>query len=191
MSEETIRYWVSRFRSLKDWTVSYDPVAEYKGQCAINEKEKSATIYDWGNLCPMASDYFLHEVLHIAYRASKCLGRNGEEEFVQDQCALISLVVPVGQGENKMEPLENQLFKWKEWDGDHECMVYYNPVLKVQIGKHPAGTKFDSASILFDKGVLQLENYGPEIVEGHVRRREAIYTAEYKLNLTVGEVIKE
>lgn len=86
-----------------------------------------------------------------------------------------------------MEPLENQLFAWKNWDGDHECMIYYNPVLKVQIGKHPVGTKFDCATILFDKGVLQLFNNGP-MVDGYAARN---YVAEYKLNLTVGEVISE
>lgn len=87
--------------------------------------------------------------------------------------------------------LETQLFSWAGWDGDHECMIYYDPILKVQIGKHPPGTKFDNAVILFDKSILQLQNFGPEIVEGHNKFRKSIYHAEYNLKLCVGETITE
>lgn len=87
--------------------------------------------------------------------------------------------------------LETQLFSWSGWDGDHECMIYYDPILKVQIGKHPAGTKFDNAVILFDKSVLQLQNFGPEIVEGDHKVRHAIYNAEYNLKLSVDKTITE
>ncbi len=86
--------------------------------------------------------------------------------------------------------LETQLFSWAGWDGDQECMTFYEPILKVQVGKFPPGTKFDSATIL-SEGKVQFCNYGPEIVEGHVKRREIAYTAEYKLNLSVGETIRE
>ena len=85
------------------------------------------------------------------------------------------------------ETLETQLFNWDGWDGDHECMTYYNPILKVQIGKHPPGTKFDSATILFDKGVLQLANHGP-MVNGH---GEVIPAGEYNLKLSVAETLSE
>lgn len=88
----------------------------------------------------------------------------------------------------KREPLESQLFAWKDWDGDHECMVYYNPVLKVQIGKHPVGTKFDHATILFDKGILQLENHGEFDDKGHA---DIAYCAKYTLNLTIEGTIQE
>lgn len=87
--------------------------------------------------------------------------------------------------------MEKQLFDWDGWDGDQECMTFYNPVLKVRIGKHSVGIKFDSATILFAKSKLQLQNYGPEIVEGHNCRREVVYTAEYDLKLSVGSVINE
>lgn len=87
--------------------------------------------------------------------------------------------------------LESQLFSWGGWDGDHECMVFYNPILKVQIGKFPAGTKFDNATILFDRGVLQLQRMGPEKTDGHHKYCEIEYTAEYKLNLSVGNTISE
>ncbi len=35
------------------------------------------------------------------------------------------------------QTIECQIFDWEEWDGDIECMIFYNPVLKVQVGKHP------------------------------------------------------
>ncbi len=76
--------------------------------------------------------------------------------------------------------LETQLFSWDGWDGDHECMIFYKPILKVQIGKYPPGTKFDSATILFDKSILQFYDATGEKP-----------LAEYKLNLTVGETISE
>ncbi len=87
--------------------------------------------------------------------------------------------------------IETQLFSWTDWDGDQECMVFYNPILKTKIGKHERDTKFDSATILWNESKLQFQNFGPEIVEGHVRRREAIYTAEYELKLSVGKVLSE
>lgn len=83
--------------------------------------------------------------------------------------------------------IETQLFSWRGWDGDHECMTYYNPILKVQIGKYPPGTKFDSATILFDKGILQLTDHGP-MVNGV---GACIARGEYKLHLSVGETISE
>jgi hypothetical protein len=85
---EEIDYWVSKFRTLVGWNISYDPDAEYKGQCAVSDKDKSATIYGWSDSVPLEPDYFLHEILHIAYRASKMLGREGEELFIQDLCAI-------------------------------------------------------------------------------------------------------
>jgi hypothetical protein len=78
--------------------------------------------------------------------------------------------------------LETQLFSWQGWDGDQECMTFYKPILKVQIGKHPVGTQFDSATILWTEGKLQLQNHGP-FVNG---RAETIYTADFKLHLSVG-----
>lgn len=83
--------------------------------------------------------------------------------------------------------LETQLFSWDGWDGDQECMTFYDPILKVQIGKHPPGTKFDCATILWIKGKLQLINHGP-VVDGHA---DSIYTAEYNLKLTVADTISE
>jgi len=79
-----------QFRVLDGWKISYDPDPKYKGECAINLDTKSAGVYGWP-VCggPMPSDYPLHEVLHIAYRAAVEAGREGEELFVQDLCRLI------------------------------------------------------------------------------------------------------
>ncbi len=83
--------------------------------------------------------------------------------------------------------MENQLFSWNGWDGDMECMIFYNPILKVQIGKHTAGTKFDSAVVMFDKGILQFTNFGP-MVDNYA---PVSYEAEYNLKLSVADTIKE
>lgn len=80
--------WVSKFRVLEGWKVEFDDNAPYKGQCTINEETKRATVYGWGNLRPCPPDYLFHEVLHIAFKAAKKAGREGEELFVQDLCCL-------------------------------------------------------------------------------------------------------
>lgn len=85
------------------------------------------------------------------------------------------------------DTLENQLFSWQGWDGDQECQMFYKPILKVQIGKHPAGTQFDCATMLWINGKLQLQNFGP-MVDGHA---EVVYTAEYNLKLSVGDTLSE
>jgi len=87
---------IKRFRILDDWTIKYDTQNEYKGQCSVSEKRKLAVIYDWGSR-GRPKDYFLHEVLHIVFRAvmysrkvDKYLcGRENEEISVQDLCIYI------------------------------------------------------------------------------------------------------
>jgi hypothetical protein len=90
------------------------------------------------------------------------------------------------------ESLECQLFSWTGWDGDPECLTFYEPILKVQIGKYPPGTKFDLATILFDKSLLQFDNTGEWEVDEKGRKTHAdnIPMGVYKLNLSVGEEIK-
>jgi hypothetical protein len=46
-----------------------------------------------------------------------------------------------------MKTIETELFDWDGWDGEPECMTFYNPVLKVDIGKWSAGSQFDYAII--------------------------------------------
>lgn len=69
--------------------------------------------------------------------------------------------------------MEKQLFDWFGWDGDHECMTFYDVTLKIQIGSHEPGTKFNHAFIMWQEGILQL----PGVVDQG-------YT-DYKLNLSV------
>lgn len=87
--KEEIKRICSLFRVLKDWTVCYDEECDYKGQCNVGEVNKLATIYAWGDLSPCAPDYLFHEVLHIAFRAAKAQGRDGEELFIQDICKVV------------------------------------------------------------------------------------------------------
>ncbi|MDE2100907.1 MAG: hypothetical protein KGL39_26915 [Patescibacteria group bacterium] len=79
---------ISKFRILWDWKIKYNGRAKYKGQCNVNEENKRAIIYGWGNEVPYPADYLFHEVLHIAFRAAKAGGREGEEIFVQDLCVI-------------------------------------------------------------------------------------------------------
>lgn len=78
--------------------------------------------------------------------------------------------------------MERELFSWTAWDGDAECMIFYNPLLKTQIGKYPAHTQFDEAIILqIEKGhgILQFIN------------KRNILMGEYKLHYRVGETVSE
>jgi hypothetical protein len=78
--------------------------------------------------------------------------------------------------------IEQQLFDSNGWDGDYEDIIYYNPVLKVQIGKYPPGSKFDDAIINFHDGTLQLTNQ---------RGLNLVVMGEYSLHLIVGETLSE
>jgi hypothetical protein len=98
--------------------------------------------------------------------------------------------VPIG--EQMTETLEDQVFEWDGWDGDHECMIYYKVILKVQVGKYLPGTPFDSATIMFDTGILQLVNHGECTTDANgCIIAPVTVMGEYKLNLTVGDTIKE
>ncbi len=87
--------------------------------------------------------------------------------------------------------MERELFDWEGWDGETDCMTFYEPVLKVQIGDYPPGTKFDHAVLLHKEGygILQLCNLG----EKHVEDRHVWYDtkleAEFKIHYRVGEKI--
>ena len=81
--------------------------------------------------------------------------------------------------------METELFSWTSWDGEPDCMCFYNPVLKIRIGEYEPGTKFDCAFILQHTtnhlGVLQLFN--------KIDAERGVPTAEYKLHYVVGEKI--
>lgn len=74
--------------------------------------------------------------------------------------------------------MERELFDYDGWDGDPECMIFYSPTLKVQIGTYAPGTKFQSAAIT----QLEKEDYGKlEFYE------EEKVVATFKLHYRVGE----
>jgi hypothetical protein len=50
--------------------------------------------------------------------------------------------------------MERELFDWDGWDGDHDAMIFYNVILKQDIGEYKAGQTFNSACINFEKGQL-------------------------------------
>lgn len=75
------------------------------------------------------------------------------------------------------EIMEQELFDYKNgWDGDQECMVFYNCQLKVQIGDYAPGTVIDSICIC--NGVLQFFKH---------EQTEPI--AQWKLHYKVGNPI--
>ncbi len=86
--------------------------------------------------------------------------------------------------------IEQELFDWNGWDGDEECMIFYDAVLKVQIGKFPIGTKFACAVINHAESgsVLQFEDRGEVNEHGDA---PSILRGEYKLHYRVGDVISE
>lgn len=93
-----------------------------------------------------------------------------------------------------MATMEQELFDWDGWDGDPECMIFYNAVLKVSVGKYATGTKFDSALImqsagnseLLNGGILQLCDY-----EDTQNGRRVIVKGEYSLHYRIGDVLRE
>jgi len=79
-----ILFWQIRFRVLHDWQISYEEHAEYKNQCHFNVETKQAVIYEWTNIDDGdVKKYTLHEVIHIAYEASRN-DRDLNELFTQD-----------------------------------------------------------------------------------------------------------
>ncbi len=56
----------------------------------------------------------------------------------------------------KAQCVERQLFSWESWDGDQQCMQFYDVELKIRIGDHQPGSKFELAAIEFETGKLHL-----------------------------------
>lgn len=84
--------------------------------------------------------------------------------------------------------MERELFTWDGWDGEPECMIFYNPRLKIDIDPFPMGTIFNSAAIVqnkVDKETGQTLDYG--ILEFHDADGNAV--ASFKLHIKVAERI--
>lgn len=82
--------------------------------------------------------------------------------------------------------MERQLFDYEDWDGEFDCMIFYNITLKKQIGPYEIGTKFDSAMLMYDEGILQLCR--TKDIRGEKDFKEVKVVSECKLELTVTEV---
>jgi hypothetical protein len=87
--------------------------------------------------------------------------------------------------------IEREFFDWDGWDGDAECMMFYNPVLKAQVGKYPAGTKFAVAFVINSTNGCKLQFINREIdkITGHFGVDKVM--GEYNLHYRIGETISE
>jgi hypothetical protein len=82
--------------------------------------------------------------------------------------------------------MEKSLFDWDGWDGDQEHITFYNPVLKVQIGQFPPGTRFHSASLNCPEGKLTFTNVGdPEFGTNYVTYRPVTEEHSFRVKLVV------
>lgn len=64
-------------------------------------------------------------------------------------------------------------------------MIFYDPILKVKIGKYPVGTKFSSAAIIHKNGSGILELYG------EAGDKSGIPCFKCKLHYSLGEEISD
>lgn len=64
--------------------------------------------------------------------------------------------------DNKFPAIEQQLFDWKEWNetSDPGSLEFEEVTLKVDVGEHKAGTKFDSAFLSSSTSTISFKNYG-------------------------------
>ena len=76
-----------KFRVLHDWDIGYEAHSVYSSQCCHNPTTKMATIYKFGKK-KVPPDYFLHEILHIAFAAVRD-NKETEEMLVQDICSFL------------------------------------------------------------------------------------------------------
>jgi len=92
---DAVKYWQSKFRGLKNWSIHYSSQDVYKAQTSAFAPTRTATIYEYG-MAEEPADYFLHEMLHIAIKdllnavdtkpyTEWCAK---EENLVQDICVI-------------------------------------------------------------------------------------------------------
>ena len=82
--KNVISFWQMRFRVLHDWKIHYDDLAGLKNQCDYNIELKQANIFEFTDLeTSSINDYILHEIIHIAYEASRN-DKDKNEIFTQD-----------------------------------------------------------------------------------------------------------
>lgn len=77
--------------------------------------------------------------------------------------------------------MERDLFDWDNWDyGGEGTYIFYNPVLKVQMGMFPAGTSFNTAQVDYQNGVLEFTTF--------TETGKTVVVASFKLTLNFGEI---
>jgi hypothetical protein len=83
--------------------------------------------------------------------------------------------------------MEKALFDWDDWDyADREYLTFYHPVLKVQIGKFPPGTKFDAANMDCLEMKLTFINFGdPEFDTNNNTYRPSTEKHSFHVKLVV------
>jgi hypothetical protein len=89
--------------------------------------------------------------------------------------------------------MEAGLFQFDGWDGEIECMTFYDAVLKADIGPHKIGERFDSAVIINegdkDYAILQLIEFGP--FDEKLGCQPLIIRYECELHYRLGDEIKK
>lgn len=103
-----------------------------------------------------------------------------------------------GEDTNKGDTIvriERELFSWTDgdWDGDYECMTFYDVTLRVPIGKYTAGQTFDFAVVIQtdDGTILQLtmaDIDSPDLTDVYCPVK---VMGEYRLHYQVGETLSE
>lgn len=79
----------------------------------------------------------------------------------------------------KRNPIEDDLFSYKSWDGDYDYTSFSDVILKRQIGDYATGDKF--ATVILNYGESSIDFYESELTETPVR---------YEMNLKFGNKIE-
>lgn len=78
--------------------------------------------------------------------------------------------------------MESELFEFGGLDGDCVVMSYYDVTLKQKMGEFEVGTKFDMATINFEKGWLSLY----QVSENEQRiAPEQVLVGRYQMQLNI------
>lgn len=79
--------------------------------------------------------------------------------------------------------MERKFFDWVGWDEqDVGSLSFYDCTLKVDIGPHKAGTKFDGIDVDFQRGKMTLYNLNPENEYGFQPFKESF---DFNMELTL------
>ena len=67
---------------------------------------------------------------------------------------------------DKFPAIEQQIFEWENWgeSADPGSLEFEEVTLKVDIGEHKAGTKFDAAFLSSSSSTISFKNFGEKDV---------------------------